>query len=102
MIEMQQSSEPHDPSLGSRAGHGSPDLNCEQLVTAITDYLEGAMSDEGRSRLEYHLSLCPPCQIYLDQIKATIAATGQLRTSDMSPDAKSVLIALFRTWAHDS
>lgn len=102
MTEMPQSSEPHDPSLGHPMSHGKADLNCEQLVTAITDYLDGAMTPEDRARLEFHLSLCPPCQIYLDQIKVTIAATGRLRTSDVSPEAKAVLIALFRTWSDNT
>lgn len=99
MTEMPLSSDSPDPSLGHPMDHGRTDLNCEQLVTAITDYLDGAMTPEDRARLEFHLSLCPPCQIYLDQMKVTIAATGRLRTSDVSPEAKAVLIALFRTWS---
>ena len=98
MTVIQHPSESPAPNPGGPS-QGPPRLNCEQLVAAITEYLEGAMTSDARTRLEAHLSRCPPCQVYLEQIKVTIAATGRLRTSDVSPEAKAVLLDLFRAWA---
>ena len=77
----------------------APRMTCERLVAAITEYLEGAMAPEDQSRLEMHLSFCPPCQIYLEQMKVTIEATGRLRASDVTAEAEAVLMALFHAWA---
>lgn len=96
---MQHSTEPQAADTGQSVVHGGQRFNCERLFSAITDYLDGAMTPDDRERLEYHLSLCPPCQIYLDQIKVTIEATGRLQSGDVSPEAHAVLMALFRAWA---
>lgn len=99
--------QPSEAPLSERGGAahhdaaaGAPRMNCERLVAAITEYLEGAMGPEDRERLEMHLSFCPPCQVYLDQMKVTIAATGRLRASDVSAEAEAVLMALFHAWAN--
>lgn len=99
---MQPSIEPQPADVPDAHLHGAPQLTCEKLVDAITDYLEGAMAPDDLQRLELHLSFCPPCQLYLDQMKLTIAATGRLRAADVSAEAETVLMALFRAWAADA
>ncbi|HVC80160.1 MAG TPA: hypothetical protein VNL35_06615 [Chloroflexota bacterium] len=47
---------------------------------------------------ERHLALCPPCDIYLAQMRRTIDLTGQLREADIEPPARERLLDLFRQW----
>jgi len=96
---MQPSIDPQPTSMPDAPLPAAPHLTCGQLVDAITDYLDGAMAPDEHERLELHLSFCPPCQVYLDQMKLTIAATGRLRASDVSAEAEAVLMALFRAWS---
>jgi anti-sigma factor RsiW len=76
------------------------DLNCQQVVELVTDYLEGAMSRSDRRRFESHLRACPNCSAYLRQMRATIRAMGALSADDVSPAAREELTELFRHWRH--
>ncbi len=73
-------------------------ISCQELVELVTDYLEGRLSWSDRRRVEDHLSLCEHCTRYLEQMRATIAATGRLREEDLSDDAKDALLEAFRSW----
>ncbi len=75
-----------------------PDLACQQVVELITEYLEGSLSRSERKRFDGHLRGCPNCTAYLDQMRATIAATGTLRAEDLSPEALEEFTELFRRW----
>lgn len=48
------------------------------------DYLEGGLPSEVQQPFEHHLSVCPACDRYLSQYKATVAAG---RASFHEPDA---------------
>lgn len=48
-------------------------MTCQELVELVTEYLEGALSREDRSRFEAHVAECPGCATYLSQFEATIA-----------------------------
>jgi anti-sigma factor RsiW len=71
---------------------------CQQIVELVTDYFDGALSRADRRRFERHLKGCPNCTNYLEQMRMTIAATGELSPQDLSPEAEQEFIALFRRW----
>jgi anti-sigma factor RsiW len=73
-------------------------LVCRQAVSLMTDYLDGALDQRERARLEAHLADCPHCREYLAQIRATIAAAGHVEPDDLSPEALDDLVALYRSW----
>lgn len=77
------------------------ELTCAELVEVVTDYLEGAMDDAGRTAFEEHLVWCPACTTYVDQMRTTVAATGRLTEDDLSPDARAELLHAFRDWARE-
>ena len=73
-------------------------LACQQVVELVNDYLEGALSRSDRRRFESHLRGCPNCTAYLDQMRATIRATGTLHPDDLSPEVQREFVVLFREW----
>lgn len=77
------------------------DLQCQQAVELVTDYLDGALSRRQRRRFETHVKACPNCSAYLEQIQAVIAMTGSVRPEDLSPRARDDLTALYRHWRGD-
>ena len=77
---------------------GRKDMVCQQAVELVTDYLEGALSRRDRRRFEAHLRACPNCSAYLEQIRATIALSGSITPEDLTPEARTDLIALYRRW----
>ena len=73
-------------------------LVCREAVTLMTDYLDGALSDRDRRRLEGHLAECPHCSEYLAQIRATIEVAGHVEPEDLSAEALDDLVSLYRSW----
>jgi hypothetical protein len=42
--------------------------------------------------------VCPGCTTYLEQMRQTIRAMGQLTETSLEPEAREKLLALFRNW----
>lgn len=76
----------------------TPRLSCRDLVELVTEYLEGALPAGARARFEAHLAACPPCVIYLEQMRHTLASLGALREANLDAGARDALLAAFRDW----
>ena len=74
------------------------EMTCQEVVEVITDYLEGTMGEADRLRFEAHLGECPYCQNYLDQMRVTVEALGDLREESIPAESRDQLIAAFRGW----
>ena len=74
------------------------ELSCQELVELVTDYLEGALPSELQQRFDEHIAHCSGCQTYLEQMRATIRATGELSVESLSPEAERTLLDAFRGW----
>ena len=74
------------------------EMTCRELVELVTEYLEGAMPDDERRRLESHLYECPPCVVYIAQMRQTIAALGELQAELIGERRQHELLAAFRGW----
>jgi predicted anti-sigma-YlaC factor YlaD len=72
------------------------ELTCKELVELVTDYLDGALSTAERARVDEHLSTCPFCRTYLDQMRETIRTLGHLPEEEVSPEALDALLQAFR------
>ena len=73
-------------------------LTCKEMVELVTDYLEDALTSELRARFDRHLSGCPPCVTYVEQMRQTIAALGCLPEESISEKDLNTLTAHFRRW----
>ena len=74
------------------------DLECRQVVEAVTDYLEGAMAPRDRLRFDHHLALCEGCQDYLEQRRAVIRVAGRPVADAVPPETMAGLLRAFRDW----
>lgn len=74
------------------------DVVCRQAVALMADYLEGALAEGDRRRLERHLAGCPHCSEYLAQVRATIDAVGRIEPDDLPDEAVDELVTLYRRW----
>ena len=73
-------------------------LSCQELVELVTSYLEDALPADDREQFDRHLETCDGCGEYVEQMRATIALTGELRPADLTPEAEEALLAAFRNW----
>ncbi len=78
------------------------ELNCNELVELVTEYLEGTLPAGERTRLEAHLADCSKCGIYLEQMRQTIRALGKLTEDSIPTPAREELLQAFRAWKQGS
>ena len=71
-------------------------ISCQEVVEIVTDYLEGQLDEATRTELEAHLALCPGCDLYLEQMRATIDELGHVPVESLSEQAQSDLMSAFR------
>ena len=71
-------------------------ISCREVVEIVTDYLDGALEPEDVERMEAHLESCPPCVLYVEQIRTTrrLAAEAEAEL-EQRPD-REALLAAFR------
>jgi predicted anti-sigma-YlaC factor YlaD len=89
--------DPGSPQSDSRAtpqAAGEHEVTCQLFVELVTDYLEGALAARELTRVEEHLVICELCGFYLDQIRQTLTALGQLETPHLAEPSEQLLAAL--------
>jgi anti-sigma factor RsiW len=64
----------------------------------VTDYFEGALSEEERIRFEEHIDRCEGCHVYLEQMRRTVELTGFLTEKSMPREVQERLLGVFRGW----
>lgn len=69
---------------------------CIEVVELLSDYIEGALDEPTVQRIEAHLELCPPCVLYLEQLRATIRQVAALPAPTLSAAAVAQVEAAFR------
>jgi predicted anti-sigma-YlaC factor YlaD len=74
------------------------ELSCQELVELVTDYLEGTLPSIEQARFEAHLVGCDGCTRYLEQMRLTITAMGQLTEEAIELSAREDLLQRFRDW----
>jgi len=79
-------------------GLRAPQMSCRELVTLVTEYLEGTLAARDRRRFERHIRGCDGCTTYLEQMRQTIRLAGTLSEDDLTPRAREELLAAFRDW----
>ena len=73
-------------------------LNCQEVVELVTDYLEQALLPEMQAQFEEHIAECPGCDTYLEQVQQTIMLLRKLTEQQMFPNTKQELVEIFRNW----
>jgi predicted anti-sigma-YlaC factor YlaD len=73
-------------------------LNCQEVVELVTDYLEQALVPEMQAQFEEHIAECPGCDTYLAQVQQTIMMLRKLTELQVFPESKQELLEIFQKW----
>ena len=79
-------------------GELGKDMACQELVELVTDYLERCLAPAERARFEKHLATCSGCQRYLEQMRMTLRAPGEVPEPTISAEAREHLLRVYRAW----
>ena len=60
------------------------DLRCSEVAEALTAYLEGALDEEERRRIDSHLAGCRGCTAAIGQFRTVIDLSGRLTAADVA------------------
>jgi len=74
------------------------DITCQEIVRIVNDYVEGVLSAEEREAVELHLNLCDGCTAYVEQLRLSIALTGELPVGSLTPELEEELVLAFRSF----
>jgi len=69
---------------------------CAEVVELVSDYLDGNLPAPEAERVADHLSGCPGCTAYFEQVRATTAGLGRVTTEDLPTDVRTNLLEAFR------
>ena len=75
------------------------DLPCVAFVDLITAYLEDALPQDLRARVDAHLETCPGCPNAIAQLRTVVDLTGRLTEADvedLDPLERETLMSTFR------
>ena len=88
-----------NPLKKSRSRTITPDkLSCREVVELVTDYLEASLPPEKQAQFVDHVSNCPGCTAYVEQVQQTIGMLHTLAAEPAFPETKEELLALFQEW----
>ena len=73
-------------------------LTCREVIDLLTDYVEDALPEQERRRVEAHLASCDGCTTYLEQMRETIRLTGMLTEEQIPGEERQRLLDAFRDW----
>lgn len=76
-------------------------LSCQKVVERLLDYIDGALSDEERQKLERHFKLCPPCREFLRQYRCLPELCERALRQSMPDEAVDRLRAFLKSRAED-
>jgi anti-sigma factor RsiW len=74
----------------------TPRIRCVEFVDYITDWQEGALSDDLRAEVEEHLAFCTPCVAYVHQLRATVTSLRGALDEAPPAGARETALAAFR------
>jgi anti-sigma factor (TIGR02949 family) len=60
--------------------------NCRELLSSLSEYVDGTLGEELCTELEHHLSGCENCQVVIDTLKRTIYLYKVSTASPELPD----------------
>ena len=66
-------------------------LTCSELSELGSEIIEGHVKWRTRWALKMHLWMCPPCALYVKQLKLTLEVLQNLSFKDDSIDASAIL-----------
>jgi len=47
-------------------------IKCEDMLSALGDYVDGELPEEMRQAFDEHMTDCAPCEVVVDNIRKTI------------------------------
>jgi hypothetical protein len=74
------------------ASVGVAELTHELVRGQLSEYLDDTLGEAARHRVDGHLAGCPPCAAFLDTLRVTVRALGQLPAPKAPAGARARIV----------
>ena len=71
-------------------------MRCEEILAALTDYVDGQLDAETTAAIQAHLEKCPACELVVDNLRKTISVYCSDRSIEMPRALQEHLDILLR------
>lgn len=71
-------------------------MNCEEILAALNEYIEGNEAAPLCEEFKRHLSQCQPCQVVVNNMRQTILLCKDGRQYEIPPQCRDKIHALLR------
>jgi hypothetical protein len=78
---------------------GFTDLTHEDVRAQLSDYLDDALGEAARHRIDKHLASCSPCRAFLESLRLTVKASASLPPAKAPERVRARLMARIRSEA---
>lgn len=65
--------------------------SCKEIIDLLSDYLDEGLPPDEQEAFDRHMSACPPCVKFLDDLRTNRQATRALRCDDIPGDVRKAL-----------
>lgn len=72
-------------------------VRCVEFVESVTEWTEGALSDDDRLTIEEHLVVCPHCTDYLVQLRLATEVLHEQPPEAPATATRTALLTAFRS-----
>ena len=69
--------------------HGTRE--CMKIFERLSEYLDGDLEEELRSRIDGHMDDCPPCTVFLEDLRRTVAWVRDAGPSPLTAEQREEL-----------
>jgi anti-sigma factor RsiW len=73
-------------------------VKCREVVSLVTEYLEGSLPPDQRRQFEEHLRGCKNCTEYLAEMRTTLRLMGRLEPDRLPEHVRRELVQAFKNW----
>ena len=71
-------------------------LKCEEMLAALSDYVDGELDPEVREAFRRHLAGCNPCEVVVDNLRHTITVYKAGEPVELPPELHDQLSRVLR------
>jgi anti-sigma factor RsiW len=76
-------------------------VSCQEVVAALSDYIDGTLAAPLRAALEEHVAACQGCHVVLDSTQFTILLSRAARTTALSGERRRRLLSRLEAACRD-
>ena len=78
------------------SGHRHGPEECREIFEKLSEYVDGELAEEIRSRIDGHMEDCVPCVAFLESLRRTVGWIQSEPTPPLAQDVREEVVRAYR------